>query len=1152
MFCKRLNGKFWIVCSSVLAGFVWCLFLPTAAAQDTVNLSGNWSFQLDDAQVGERERWFEKDLKDDILLPGSTDERGFGVKAAKPERTRLTREHRYLGPAWYQKTIDIPASWQGRHVELFLERAMWETKVWLDDHYIGMADSLCVPHRLDLSDYITPGRHRLTLRIDNRLKVNVGHDSVGGWNRMWAMCLTDESQTTWNGAIGRLEINVSDPVWIERIETYPNLDKKQTHVVAFIRSRIGAATGELTVSAVCDGHTMGPVTGKFRTKASNERSAGDAFSPLLSDLAGAFYARRSVTRVAVILPFGQEAKLWDEFSPSVYQLKASLSAQVGEKTYRDEYRDTFGLRKFEADGTRFKLNGRTVFLRGNQDNCIHPKTGYPPMDKKAWLAFLQKHKDYGLNNMRFHSWCPPKAAFQAADELGMFVHVECPLWDGNGGVGYPPARAAFIRYEAERILDEYGNHPSFCFWSAGNELGNAKEHYLQYLVEVLRHRDNRHLYTCTSHPADTGRNDDFFVDAHGRSQARGLYHMGGQNHGDYRQALEGFKRPFVSHEIGQWTSFPDFYSWFNEAKYTGPLKARYIGILKEQFEKFHPPKRGPAFAKASGALQLLLYKAEIEAMLRTPTMAGFHLNGLMDYPGEGVALIGMLDAMADSKGIAAPEEFRRFCSETVPLARLPKQNWQAGEVFILIAEVRHHGPADIVGRQWRWRIASQTGESLQEGTLGKPDIPTGELTSLGTIKAQLPQVRKAKELTLHLWMDASDVKNAWHFWVYPAIDSLMPPAGVLVADVWSRQVKEKLQSGGRVLLTPVREVVKKTVDIHFWTVFWGRGLFPNMLRPMGIFCDPAHPALAQFPTREHSDWQWYDLLTGAYAMNLNELPFDYEPVVHLIDDFNLSHRLGLVMEAKVGKGRLVVSTLNLGQEGRRTLSQRQMLKSLLARAVASDFEPLQRLSLEQLDGLFRSMQTEWQEAQAGCKPAPGDPLFVENFKALEGGGTGTQLQSGRPLKHLAYLCGWKAQGFNAIHAVQRTDKTWALQVLAFDGGHNTLTLITGIAANEKGQGYTVSFEAGPTVYEAPTQATRAGDRFTIELLRGDGSMLENHVVTPGKWTGKEAFTKQSFSYQGDGSGDLRIRISPVPTGDTRFTGAISHLHVMQSGRPSLR
>jgi hypothetical protein len=223
-----------------------------------------------------------------------------------------------------------------------------------------------------------------------------------------------------------------------------------------------------------------------------------------------------------------------------------------------------------------------------------------------------------------------------------------------------------------------------------------------------------------------------------------------------------------------------------------------------------------------------------------------------------------------------------------------------------------------------------------------------------------------------------------------------------------------------------------------------------------------------------------------------------------------------------------------------------MLRSLLDRAAADDFAPRQSLSLKQLDGLFRSTKTQWQEAQAGRKPAPGDRLFVEEFQGLEGGGSGTQPGTKQSLKHLARLRGWKAQGFNAIHAVQRADKTWALQVLTSEAGHNTLTLLTGIAANEKGQGYTMSFQAGPTVYQDPWQATRQDDKLTVELLRSDGSVLKKQVVTPGVWTGKETFTKHTLSYQGDGSGDLKSKISPVPTGDTRFAGAISHLHVFRS------
>ncbi len=323
--------------------------MASVSAGQTINLSGTWSFQLDNEKAGESERWYVKDLDKRINLPGSTDEQGFGVKAEKPQETRLTREYRHVGPAWYQKTIEIPESWEGRHVELFIERAMWETKVWLDDLYIGTNDSLCVPHRFDLSDYITPGRHRLTIRIDNRLKINVGHNmalgGVHGWARMWAMSVTEESQTNWNGAIGRLEINISDPVRIERIEAYPDIDKKETRVVAYVRSSVGAVSGEVTVSASCGEHSMGPVIGEFSTKADDELSERDPLSPILGDLSGTFYERRALTAVEIILPFGEGAKLWDEFSPNLYELEFKLTGEGDNgKKYTDKHYDTFGLR----------------------------------------------------------------------------------------------------------------------------------------------------------------------------------------------------------------------------------------------------------------------------------------------------------------------------------------------------------------------------------------------------------------------------------------------------------------------------------------------------------------------------------------------------------------------------------------------------------------------------------------------------------------------------------------------------------------------------------------------------------------------------------------------------------------------------------------
>ncbi len=1012
-----------------------------------MNLCGEWSFQPDAEKSGLRERWFEKDLKERIVLPGSTDEAGFGVRSA-PDPVRLTRENRHVGPAWYQKTVEIPESWQGKRVVLFLERAMWETRLWLDGYFIGMQDSLCVPHRFDLTEYLKPGKHRLTLRIDNRIKINVGHE--GGGSRMWAMSLTEESQGNWNGVIGRIELQASDPVWIERVEAHPDLDQRQTHVTAWVRSHVGAVSGTVEVSASCGGHSMPAVSAGFRTKDDNERSAGDPMSPLLGELSGPYYERRALTCVDLWLPFGEGARLWDEFSPSVYQLNVSL-AGTGAKgeSYKDNHHATFGLRKFVADGKQLKLNGRTVFLRGNQDNCIHPKTAYPPMTKAEWLAFLQKHKDYGLNCMRFHSWCPPKAAFEAADELGMFVHVETPLWDGNGGVGRLPERAAFIRDESERILDAYGDHPSFVMMSTGNELGHGQELFIQHLVEEWRARDKRHLYTATSHPFQPSRNDDFYVgaDAVG-GLARGIDHSTpGSLTIDYERTVGPVERPFISHEIGQYTSFPDFYSWFDEKKYTGPLKAHYIDMIRKRFESLHPAARGPEFAKASGALQVLLYKTEIEAMLRTPSMDGFHLNGLMDYPGEGIALIGMLDAMGDSKGLITPAHFRRFCFETVALAAITDDEITGGGTFEADAMVRHHGPVDIEGSRWNWSIADRSGKILLDGELGNHKVVTGGLTALGKIEAKLPDVSEAKEMVFSLRMAGTDVMNEWSFWVFPAQSDVAVPDGVIFADKWTREVREKLENGGSVLLAAEAGSLANPVPCTFYTVFWGRGLFPHLPRPMGIHCDPKHGALAGFPTRGHSQFQWHSLLSGSTAMTLNQLPFGFEPVVSVIDDFNECHHLAVVIEAGVGKGRLLVSSLNLGKEGQRTLAQKQMLRSLLARAGDRSAVPAVSLDAGQIDTIFtpiRSMNlksiggsiAEVSSQNAGMEKEKMHDGDAETFwhTRFEGGFAPPphhvvlELPAGTPIAGLSYAAwsGGNGNGHVKGYAVSVSDdgRTW--------------------------------------------------------------------------------------------------------------------------------
>jgi len=356
-----------------------------------------------------------------------------------------------------------------------------------------------------------------------------------------------------------------------------------------------------------------------------------------------------------------------------------------------------GLRDFTAVDQHFKLNDRHIFLRGKVCSAVFPLTGYPPMGVSRWREIFQVYKDYGLNHLRFHSWCPPEAAFQAADEMGFILQIEPPLWDGYGLVGSIPERAAYILEEAGRIVDTYGNHPSFCLMSLGNELGDGKDPFLAYLIDYLRKKDSRHLYTSTTHPAGLERTDDYFVAAATeKGSCRGIAPFT-----DYGKVLADLHRPLISHELGQPAMYPDYREI---TKYTGHLKPEYLEVFHRSLEDNNMLDQSLDFYNASGALMVEIYKENVEAQLRTPNVAGFQLLDIQDYPGHGLASIGILDAFLDSKGLIKPAEFRRFCSETVPLIRMPGFVYSNDQTLTARVEVAHYGETDLKNQQVHWKI----------------------------------------------------------------------------------------------------------------------------------------------------------------------------------------------------------------------------------------------------------------------------------------------------------------------------------------------------------------------------------------------------------------------------------------------------------------
>ncbi len=938
--------------------------MSAVVGAETISLKGDWNFKLDPDNLGVKEQWFKQQLPDKAKLPGSLDEQKLGIKNNAKEIGKLTREYKYIGPAWYQKKVTIPENWNGKRIVLFLERAMWETKVYVDGIYIETQNSLSVPHVYDLTDSLTPGKHEITICVDNTIKINIGH-TLGGMR--WAHVHSEEAQTCWNGIIGEIDLIATPKVWIDSVQTYPDFEKKVTKV----KVTVGNITG-------------GKVDGKI-----NLEDLTDDVS--VKNIP--FSALGKETVIETDLPFGKSPTIWDEFSPKLHELKVALNSPFIKGGEGDLKTIPFALRDFRANGRHFDLNDRTVYLRGRADSAVFPLTGYPPMTIDEWRRMLNIYKDYGLNHVRFHSWCPPEAAFLAADELGFMFQIEPPLWDGHGLVGSIPKRAVFILAEANRIVDTYGNHPSFCLMSMGNELGNGSDPYLAYLVDYLKKKDPRHLYTATTHPPDKDRKaDNYFV---GAGTKKGVC-RGINPFKDFNSSLADLKRPLIAHELGQPAMYPNFKEI---PKYTGPLKPRYLDIFKKTLKEHKMLDQAEAFRLASGALLIEIYKENVEAQLRTSSSAGFQLLDIQDYPGHGMATIGILDVFLDSKGLITPKKFREFCSETVPLIRMRGFTWNNDETFKATAEVAHYGKEDLKEPQFIWTIKTKAGKIIQEGKFDKKDVPTGKTTQLGKFEFKLDKIKIPQQLVVEVDVARTsssainlnsnknrgagaprNVANSWKIWVYPSADngSRTTDHGlrdVTISTTWDEKTQKALQNGGKVLLLPDSGTLENVEKSRWHSVFWSYQLFKQPVT-MGILCDPDHPALAEFPTDFHSDWQWHDLLENSEALIIDEAPAGFMPIVQFVPDFNNNKKLSAIFEAKVGKGKLIVSTIDLQNNIENRREAKQLLSSLLSYMKSDKFNPEQSLDEKTLNKILKPVP---QAKNRSDKPDTSNALL--NIKA---------------------------------------------------------------------------------------------------------------------------------------------------------------------------
>jgi hypothetical protein len=845
---SRLEGESWTSPVSADSNF-----------QQVLDLSGRWRFKRDDNKQGMKQNWFSNILPangtgpSEIVLPGTTDQARAGIPNPEaPSLKGLYRPNLYTGPAWYQREIEIPPQWKNKSVTLFMERAHWVTHAWLDGKALGTQESLIAPHVYDLGTLLSPGKHLLTICADNTLLFDLGE---------FVSIYYEGTQTNWNGVIGRIELEAHDPISLTKVQAYPDVNRKSVRITLRVGNKSGShASGNITLSVTnSSGHPSGHLAGS------------DVMVPF------AFPGEEIVLEAHV--PLGPEIQLWDEFTPNLYTLHAALSTK-GKPACHDEQSVTFGMRELGTKGTQFTMNGRPLMLRGTLECAIFPLTAFPPTDVDSWRRIYQIEQSYGFNFIRFHSWTPPEAAFTAADLEGVLIQTEGP--QANVPTGVNQARDEFVERELMRVVDTYGNHPSFTLMTIGNEYGGS-ESVITHWVDRLIHADSRHLYSSASANTLKSANRQFTEDAH----MRGVHGPGTDF--DYTAPMAKEDRPLIGHEIGQWTFYPNLEEI---GKYTGVLKAKNFELVRDDLAKKGMLDQAQRFLESTGRHAILLYKDEIECMLRTRGYAGFSLLDLHDYPGQGTALIGLLDPFWDSKGLITPEEHKRYAGAIVPLLRFAKRTYNAGEVFEATAELANFGPADIRETQGIWSVTDQAGAEVASGVLSQVAAPTGTVTQLGRLKATLAKASAPTKLTANLSLRDTAYSNRWSIWVYPSEPAALPGDDVLVGNVWGSEVKNALAQGKKVVLFPSGLRKENTLKGSFKPVFWSPIWFKSDPATMGILVNPGHPLFRQFPTDMHSDWQWDSLIESSQSVILNETPSNYRPIVQVVDNFARNHKLG--------------------------------------------------------------------------------------------------------------------------------------------------------------------------------------------------------------------------------------------------------------------
>lgn len=942
-----------------------------------ISLEGTWKVILTDGTAAQ------------MHLPGTLDESGIGhrdvganqwhpdaalgnaegeVDKDAPIATRFTRRHTYEGEARISRKVTVPDYGNDRLFVLAERARALRLAVDGGECEVFRQGALSTPYIFELTG-VTPGEHELTFFSDNSYP-GMPKDAI-----CYSSAATDETQTNWNGILGNLCMYTRPKNFIECVRIYPKKLKRSGGYVADVCVELAPGAKETLKDAkiILRSEALAETEefGKTQKSAEIFTHLGDALTKI--EAAGP-ENRKTVEIWFRDLPLRENVKLWDEEEGNLYEMAATLdSGTAAEHGVNSsvEYRTRFGIRIFGDNGSgRFALNGRTIFLRSEANCAEYPETGHPPMTVSEWKEILQKYRSYGINCVRFHSHCEPEAAFTAADELGMLLQPELSNWNPKDAFATEES-IRYYRTELTAILKTYANHPSFVMLTLGNELqarGEGRDR-MQDLVRTAKQLDPTRLYANGSNTfyGEEGCDpeSDFYTSQSCKDVViRGTFSgMRGYINENYPSAdhaydaamaeiRKSYTKPVFSFEVGQFEVLPDFGELESFQGISDPVNLK---LIRKRIEERGLLPVWKKYVEATGELSRLAYREEIEAAMRTRELSGISLLGLQDFPGQGTALVGMMNSHMEPKPypFARPERFREFFTESRIFVKMPRYTYEEGEHLTAEVEVANFGKESIAG-ELGWTLGyrdcavnSGRGELRCDRADRQKNCPPGTYTSLGRL--DIPLEVKGVSAALILTVSIGDCTSTYPVWVYQKT-SPECPKNVYETRVFDEQTRAVLQNGGRVYLSPDadRESLLNSIKTQFTTDFWSVGTFAEQEGGMGQLIDTEHPIFRNFPTDFHTDWQWW-IVAGKRAVIL---PRSMKSVITEMDSYAFLRPMAQLIEFNCLNGKVLLSTMEL-HKSLQYPEARALQAAIYEYLSGEEFRPAEELTVEELRTMVR-------------------------------------------------------------------------------------------------------------------------------------------------------------------------------------------------------